>query len=264
MKAGLMILIFFMFITSCVNNSNKKDLLGKNNKIEDDEFTVCDQLETAMSHPKEVIYLCIINEQINILPDSIIKLKKLKSISFHKQSKLDFEDTFNKLSLLDSLTEVEILDMDKVILPNNIVKLRNLKKLSISCTQTCKLPDSLIKCVQLESLDISGPINLPNGFNKLNNLRIINLIDNGLIVFPKEILNLKKVEEINLTSNKLVSIPKDIIKLKNLKLLILTDNPIAKGELLYYMKYKKFDKLDFIQQYIPKCKIKIDNSPAYL
>lgn len=78
-------------------------------------------------------------------------------------------------------------------------------------------------------LDKRGLRNIPSWiFEKLPNVKILNLNDNHLTTLPPELSNLTKLENLQIANNKITEIPSHISTLSNLKILVAVHNQINK------------------------------------
>lgn len=232
---------------SCIQKENSSN----NNKYK--RNAVFFDIDTAITYPKEVISLTVRNNSFDkfiINYDKFINLKfiNLADLSYNKLAII-----FECLSNLEKLDDLEISDFDSCEIPNNIFKLKNLKVLDIQNEKKFNLPDSLSYCSNLEILVAYNYNTLPKELYKLKKLKSISL---GWQIksFPKELLEMPNIERISL-HGEIEELPNDIIKLKKLRCLNLALNPIADKERNYFIKHKKYDKLQFLVEQMPQCKL---------
>ncbi|KAK6774992.1 hypothetical protein RDI58_025993 [Solanum bulbocastanum] len=168
---------------------------------------------------------------ISRLPSSIVRLNKVKLLTFSRQ-KLKYEVSFVFPEVNEGLRSLEYLDLSycKLIdggLPEDIGCLSSLKKLYLNRNNFEHLPQSIAQLSALQSLDLSDCYKLKEfpgfmGMLNLNTLKLncCNLIDGGL---PEDIGCLSSLKELNLSGNSFEYLPLSIAQLGALRSLDLSD-----------------------------------------
>ncbi len=141
-----------------------------------------------------------------------IKNRHVQCLSVHGKW---FTDLPAYLSAFVWVEELRLNENKISTLPEYFGTFEKLKKLILRLTNLQSLPGALFNCTQLEELDISGtPIqSLPSEFNRLQNLKILNL---------KE-------------CSQLQGLPEDIVHLPRLRALWLDRTKFAPPEALFMM-----------------------------
>lgn len=93
--------------------------------------------------------------QLEKISAKVCKLKHITVANFRNQSKLDINDTIEKLSILPNLKFLQIADSELKELPASIEKLVNLKTLIIEMNPIAEFPKAVIFS-NIEKLDIKS------------------------------------------------------------------------------------------------------------
>lgn len=146
--------------------------------------------------------------KIKKLPDGIKKLKSLKTLEIYENSDLDWSDTFNKLSGIQSLVELHI--------------------------ETDNVPSEIGLCIQLEKLiidnnteDNSKCLKLDDELGSLIKLKHLTLEDQKLTELPIAICSLEGLCYLNISYCNINTLPPEFAKLKNLEILECYDSSIT-------------------------------------
>lgn len=123
-------------------------------------------IDNGLKEPLQVIRLSLHGQNLNSLTDKILEFKNLEVLSLGKNPKLDWNETFELLSKLDSLRWLFLEENQIEEIPENISKLTELR--------TIWLNDNEIQ-------------NLPIQFNKLKKLEEVRLENNQLSIIPEEL-----------------------------------------------------------------------------
>jgi len=154
---------------------------------------------SLISYLNEIEELWVCNCNINDIPNTIGKLKKLKVLKLE-----------NNL-----ITEI----------PASIWNMDNLRELHLSGNSIFKLPESVnLPNLTHLILDNNKISLIPNWVWGLRDLIVLNVSNNLIKEIPKIPRVQKKIEEFSASNNRLSSMPKNIHKLELLKKLQLNDN----------------------------------------
>lgn len=144
-----------------------------------------------------------ITGRVNIIPETIGRMKNLKSLSFFA---VPLTKLPNSLSQLNNLLQLEVnTGLAKINFEQMINVLRESKKLT----------DLKLRTQELE---------ISNSIAKISNLKKLDLEGNGLTKVSEKLFELKNLTELNLGINNLKNLPKGIGKLKKLKVLKINSN----------------------------------------
>lgn len=118
-------------------------------------------LPSQIGKLKKLETLELFANDLRTLPAGITKLTKLKKIGIDANDRLDFYDTFNKLSQLPDLAYLNLNYYPHDTLPGNIINLQNLETISLWNNKNGKLDldDMLYKLSglkRLKNIDLSG------------------------------------------------------------------------------------------------------------
>ncbi|SFN55665.1 Leucine-rich repeat (LRR) protein [Izhakiella capsodis] len=153
--------------------------------------------------PEQLEKLYLSSNKLSVLPDNIIRLKKM-----------------NLLYIDDNLlTEF----------PREILNMRNLETLNLHKNKLTELPRDIAGLEKLQILELNENeiIKLPHEIARLRNTEILELSKNKLDKFPEQITNLKKLWQLDLSYNQLTKIPEEINKIENLQFLKLDHNKLT-------------------------------------
>ncbi|XP_023753500.1 disease resistance protein RPV1 [Lactuca sativa] len=163
--------------------------------------------------------LILLSTNINHLPDSICKLKRLKTL---KLDDLRLLDTLPEdLGQLEYLEELGLLSADIKHLPDSIYMFKHLKSLELSsCVLLETLPDDLHQLECLEKLTLSSRMikRLPDSIYMLKHLKSLKLTSCWI---PEKLLEnlgrLEHLEELDFSHTMIKDLPGSIYRLKHLK-----------------------------------------------
>jgi internalin A len=165
-------------------------------------------------------------EKLTELPESIGKLKQLKSlkISYHKLTTLP-----DSLRQLTQLTELNLSDNQLTTLPDSLGQLTQLTELDLSENQLTTLPDWLGQLTQLTVLNLSHNqlTSLPPSLGQLTQLQSLNLSNNQLTTLPDSLGQLTQLQTLRLDSNQLTTLPESLGNLTKVHLLYLYNNRLS-------------------------------------
>lgn len=133
-----------------------------------------------------------------------------------------------QLFLCTNLRELTIDSSKMVFISPRIQELSQLTSLYITGNSLLSFPDEIGRLSSLRYLDLSNnsPASkkIPNNFENLTNLKLLNLSRNGISCLPNGMGNWKQLIDLSLHSNEIQGIPETIAELHNLIHLYLHDN----------------------------------------
>ncbi|MFK7947268.1 MAG: leucine-rich repeat domain-containing protein [Saprospiraceae bacterium] len=205
-------------------------------------------LPSTIGELKELQYLNLNYNQLEILPDEIGRLKKLNYLAI-KRNKLSYLPlTFGQLK---SIQKLELTDNLLTTLPLTFGELESLENLDLSNNLLLKLPPTFGNLNEIRILNLANNqlIDLPHNFRYLENLELLDLrnnvlkslpeswqqpnlirlyvMDNNLHTLPKNINNSINLTTINASNNAITILPFEIGQLPNLENLILKKNQLT-------------------------------------
>ncbi|MFX1503216.1 MAG: leucine-rich repeat domain-containing protein [Promethearchaeota archaeon] len=186
---------------------------------------------------KHIIGLNLVMKELDILPDIIGNLSKLRILTL-KWNKIDaLPESFG------NLIELEELDLegswstndDKAIyngimeLPNSFCNLKKLKILNIKENGLRLLPNNIgqLKSLQKLFLDTNRISEIPESIGELTDLSFLSLRSNRISNIPPSLCRLEKVFQLDLSFNLIEKIPDCIDQLKSVNMLYLGGNKIT-------------------------------------
>ncbi len=141
-----------------------------------------DSLPINFSKFKNLCYLCLNNDHLKVIPNSLGDLENLQILELSGE---DFKILPQEMSNLKKLEEVYLNFDQNMDISNTVNTLSTLPKLKI---------------LHLES---DGLGQLPQNFGKLKSLEKLYLNDNNLMEVPKELQGLKKLKYVDMQNNKI-------------------------------------------------------------
>lgn len=180
-----------------------------------------------ISMKNRIIGLCLENEEIASLPDSLGALDNLKNLTIIKCHLKTLPSTIGSLGKLQVL-QLQQNEIEE--LPESIGNLQNLKSLSVSWNKIKTLPENIGNLNNLVSLDAQTCAieKLPSSFGNLSSLKNFNLQWNQLEKLPDSLGGLKSLKEIVLTNNQLIALPPSFGTLTSLEYLNLKENKLER------------------------------------
>ncbi|XP_023753531.2 disease resistance protein RPV1 [Lactuca sativa] len=169
--------------------------------------------------------LILLSTNINHLPDSIFKLKHLKSLKLNDLRLL--ERLPEDIGHLECLEELSLLITNIKHLPDSIYMFKHLKSLKLRlCLLLEKLPENLGLLKHLEELALSctNVKHLPDSICMLKHLKYLELYHCSLLEkLPHDLGRLEHLEELHLSKAEIKHLPGSICMLKSLKYLKIYD-----------------------------------------
>jgi len=197
----------------------------------------------------KVIGLCLYNQGLSTLPESIGNLSSLKELFLGSNKFTTLPESIGNLSslkvlylrwnklttLLESigaLKSLQILNLEYnqlTTLPKSIGNLKSLKKLVLHNNKLTTLPKSIGSLSSLKELSLleNQLTTLSESIGNLTSLQTLDLGSNEFTTLPESIGNLSLLKELDLSYNKLSTLPESIGNLKSLKKLKLNDNELS-------------------------------------
>lgn len=207
---------------------------------------------------------------IEIIPEFVSQLPKLKTLNFYGCVELSFPNNLScypslkelgvfcknqkELEMIFSLESIEKLTITGRFntIPETIGRMKNLKSLSLFSVPLTRIPNSLSQLNKLSQLELNTglakinfeqminvlrenkkltdlklatqELKLSDSIAKISNLKKLNLEGNGLTRVSEKLFELNNLTELNLGINNLKNLPKGIGKLKKLKVLKINSN----------------------------------------
>ncbi|WP_182953273.1 leucine-rich repeat domain-containing protein [Pedobacter gandavensis] len=202
-------------------NFNLKDLT----KLKSLKLSNLNLFLNQSGFPNNLVDLDLSSNDIKVLPNAILKLRKLKTL------KLDFDSLTNLPNNFSDLKALEHLNLSNNRLrnlPDNFWNLENLKTLNLISNPIDELAESIGRLSSLEVLDLqNGELkSLPSNIGQLKKLVILNLNDNFIKNIPESLTNLTTLKTLSFFNNQLSALPEEIGKMKSLENLYLGLNNI--------------------------------------
>lgn len=143
------------------------------------------------------------------LPESIGKLKSLRSLSLNHNNIKTIPESFGDLR---SLLLLSISGNELRTLPKSFGNLESLQGLFLSWNHLMTLPESIgnFRLLRILVLAYNQLSTLPESIGNLKSLKVLILYDNKLTTLPESIGNLNTLEEAVLTKNQLSTLPESI------------------------------------------------------
>ncbi|CAH1421456.1 unnamed protein product [Lactuca virosa] len=208
--------------------------------------------------------LILLSTKINHLPDSICKLKHLKSLELNSCSLLEkLREDLGRLECLEKLTLYFTTIKD---LPDSICMLKHLKSLELNaCFHLEKLPEDLgrLECLEKLTLYYATIKHLPDSICMLKHLKSLELNSCFLLEkLPEDLGQLECLEKFTLLYATIKHLPDSICMLKHLKSLELNScffleklpKDLGRLEYLEKLKVMKCERLQEIPNSIGEMK----------
>ncbi|WP_316751646.1 leucine-rich repeat domain-containing protein [Pedobacter gandavensis] len=232
-------------------NFNLKDL----SKLRSLELSNSKLFLNQSTFPKELIRLDLSSTGMKVMPNSILKLRKLKTLILRYDSLMILPDNFSDLK------QLKHLDLSGNLisaLPADFGGLKSLKTLNLSANPIAELTESIGSLSILEMLELQyGNLKtLPSNIGQLKKLKVLNLNDNFLKKIPESLTAVKTLKTLNLSNNQLTTLPEEIGSMNGLEELSLDFNnirhiPVSIGRLHALKKINlSFNDLDSLPEQI--------------
>ena len=257
--SSISFIIFLLGCGSSQSNSKQQSLIKSKTS-----HTYCDNLDTALAFPNEVVNLYIRGIGVDSLPINFSQMDKLKKISIASCKKLNFTILFRNMSKINTITELEIRECNIGKLPSDIGKITSLKNLLLTHDSIKELPAQIGDLTNLEGLYLYD-----NGLsffpilkkNDLKNIREIKLSQNKFKEIPESLFTLLSLQSLSVEQNQIEKVSNNLKKLTNLKILDIGDNPISKNAIENFKRKKNYGEMGKIFELMPNCKINLFITP---
>jgi hypothetical protein len=198
---------------------------------------------------KNVSAITFNENELTKIPDNIVSLKNLQSLTIIGNSDLDLADLFSNLKAT-KISQLNLIDNDLKKVPAAIAELSTLKKLQISGSNQLDYTDLVEHLSKINLTTLSIPLNyiteLPKNIDKLTMLQVLDVSNNNLAELPGEVSGLKTINNLSIQGNLLLDPVKDLEKLKGNKIQYLSlDKEISSEELEQIKKMFPDVTIDF-------------------
>ncbi|MGY3779718.1 leucine-rich repeat domain-containing protein [Isobaculum melis] len=217
---------------SYIANQLKKNVTDPITQADVDKTTTLDQNQAfrgiesleGIDIFSQLTALKLTNLKITDIPEAVLNLTKLKSLSLHSSQAMTITENIDCLS---ELTYLNLFNVD--ILPETIGNLVSLTYLEVRGTQLTSIPGEIGKLNKLQTLNINGTglTSLPPELGNLVSLKILNLSQNKLTALPSELGNLSALQTLEARLNQLTSLPAELGNLSSLTKLDFYHNKIS-------------------------------------
>lgn len=175
------------------------------------------------------------NDGLKKLPKEIKKNSHLRIISIIGNKHLDYDDLFKKLSGLDSLQKISLIDNKLKEIPNSFKKLKNLKELHVSGNEALDYNQLVENLKESQIEELSIPLNslsdIPEGIRHLKKLKVLDIRKNFLSELPVGVGELENLESFKSEENIFLSVHDELSKLKGLNIKYLSFDAVKTEEL---------------------------------
>ncbi|MBC7758592.1 MAG: leucine-rich repeat domain-containing protein [Phormidesmis sp. FL-bin-119] len=202
-------------------NFNLKDLIN----LKTLKLTNVKLFLNGSAFPNNLTRLDLSSMNLRVLPSSILKLGKLKTLSLEYDSLMSLPDNFSDLKRLEQLNLSGNLLKE---LPSDFGNLKNLKTLNLSSNPINELTETITGLNNLRVLEIRyGNLkNLPLGIGQLQKLEILDVNNNFIEKIPESLTAIKTLKTLQFSFNQLIALPEEIGNMTALEVLNLDFNNI--------------------------------------
>ena len=174
------------------------------------------------------------NDGLKKLPKEIKKNSHLRVISVVGNRHLNYDDLFKKLSGLDSLQKISLVDNKLKEVPNSFKKLKSLKQLHVSGNEGLDYNQLVENLKESEIEELSIPLNslsdIPEGIKHLSNLKVLDIRKNFLSELPEGVSELEKLETFKSEENIFLNVNDELSKFKGLNIKYLSFDEVKPEE----------------------------------
>ncbi len=175
------------------------------------------------------------NDGLTKVPTDIKKNPNLRVVSIIGNKQLNYDDLFKKLSGLDSLQKISLIDNKLKNVPNSFKKLKKLKQLHVSGNENLDYQQLVESLKESELEELSIPLNslsdIPENIKDLKKLKVLDIRKNYISELPENISELDSLQEFKSEENIFLDINDELAKLKGLNIKYLSFDPVQEEEL---------------------------------
>ena len=213
-------------------------------KIELSWCTLTENATQTLNRFRNLYYLALTKCKLSMVPHVIPDLNSLEHLDMSGNNIMSLPDSLAKLKELKTL---RLLNCALVHFPPVISQLIRLKELSLAGNQNIVLlPKSLKSLQELTTLNVSncGLITFPKVVSKLKKLKYLLLRNNKIKSLPRRVSNLKELEVLDVSANG-ISYSEVISELPKLRYVFLGANNIMS----VFDSLEKLEELEVISAY---------------
>ena len=192
--------------------------------------------------------LILSSSKVEILPDSLGRLKKLKhldlssckiialpnsicnlsALKYLYLGKTNIEELPNMIGSLKALERISLFKTSIKSLPESFCELTNLERLNIKHTYIKQLPENLQGFKKLHELNLCNTkiSTLPDSIGALKNLCILDLSYSSICTIPNTIGNLNNLTSLELHDTNIEELPESVCNLNQLRVLSIYNTKI--------------------------------------
>lgn len=195
-----------------------------------------DKLFTILSNNKKLKGLELFyNDGLEKVPKQIKNTSGLRTISIVGNKNLNYEDLFKKLSKLDSLQKISLVDNKLKEVPGAFKAIKGLKKLHVSGNENLNYSSLIENLKDSEIEELSIPLNslsdIPENIKFLDKLKVLDIRKNYVAELPNEIGELDSLRDFKSEDNIFLDVNEELSKLKGLNIKYLSFDPIKEEAL---------------------------------
>lgn len=175
------------------------------------------------------------NDGLNKLPKNIKKNPYLRTISIVGNKQLNYDDLFKKLSHLDSLTNISLVDNKLKVIPKSFKKLKQLKSLHVSGNEGLNYEQLVEQLGESNIEELSIPLNslseIPENIKNLKELKVLDIRQNYIAELPNSISELDSLKDFKSEDNIFLNVNEELSKLKGLNIKYLSFDNVEDDDL---------------------------------
>ena len=195
-----------------------------------------DKLFTILSNNKKLKGLELFyNDGLEKVPKQLKNSTGLRTISIIGNKNLNYEDLFKKLSKLDSLQNISLIDNKLKETPAAFKAIKGLKRLHVSGNENLNYSRLIEDLKESEIEELSIPLNslsdIPENIKYLDKLKVLDIRKNYVAELPNGIGLLDSLLEFRSEDNIFLDVNEELSKLKGLNIKYLSFDPIKEEAL---------------------------------